>query len=135
MLHAPSQGADRLTNLNLYLTSMEPILECDASLIWMGDFNFPDIEWCVNELVPTLCASAASSVFIDFVSRHALLQFVKCPTRGENIPDLVLCNDAFAVSELRVEAPFSSSDHNSVVFKFFLCNYKSFRFVRTEAQF
>ena len=84
-----------------------------------GGFNCPDIQWCKEELLPIQCTSSVSSVFIDFISRYAFLQFVTNPTRGRNILDLVLCNDSFAVSGLQVEPSFSNSDHNAISFDLF----------------
>ena len=38
------------------------------------------------------------------------------PTRDNNILDLVLCNDHFAIFDLSVTAPFDFSDHNAVTY-------------------
>ena len=106
--------------MDSFLASVEPLFLCDASIIFMGDFNFPDIKWCPNDLLPIQCSSGCSSVLIDFLSRHALLQYVLDPTRLSNILDLVFCNDAFAIIDLNVVPPFSNSDHNGITFNLFL---------------
>ena len=36
---------------------------------------------------------------------------------GKNILDLVLCNDRLAIFDLKVTQPFSTSDHDSIIFK------------------
>ena len=118
----PYKGVSSSTNLDSFLASVEPLFLCDASIIFMGDFNFPDIKWCPSDLLPIQCSSGCSSVFIDFLSRHALLQYVLDPTRLSNILDLVFCNDAFAIIDLNVVPPFSNSDHNGITFNLFLAD-------------
>jgi hypothetical protein len=43
-----------------------------------------------------------------------LHQYVSEPTRGNNILDLVLCNNPSVISDISVLCPFSTSDHNVV---------------------
>ena len=43
-------------------------------------------------------------------------QFVQKCTRGNHILDIVLCNESLTVSNTKVEAPFSNSDHSQVFF-------------------
>ena len=121
----PYWGSRSVENLNIFLSSIESLFICDASIVLMGDMNFPDIKWCKHELTPIECTKSVSSTFVDFISRYAFLQYVTDPTRADNLLDLVLCNDTFAVSDLHVECPFSTSDHNSVSFNLFFSDTSS----------
>lgn len=85
--------------------------ECPKILT--GDFNFPNIEWDnTNQRHLTI----SEKVFFNFVNDMALNQLVKKPTRKENILDLILTDQKDIITSVEVNAPFSSSDHNSVKF-------------------
>ena len=112
----PYQGSNSLENLNIFISSIEPMFLCDASIVLMGDFNFPDIKWCRNELIPTQCSRSVSAAFVDCISRYGFLQYVTESTRSDNILDLVLCNDAYAINDLHVDCPFSTSDLFRLIF-------------------
>jgi hypothetical protein len=81
----------------------------------------PNINW--ND--PILCTSRdyCSTLFSTFVSQFAFEQYVtentrpnsKHPTSG-SLLDIVLCNDPFAICDVAVSEPFSTSDHYSVSF-------------------
>ena len=51
---------------------------------------------------------------MNFINHFALLQYILNPTRFDNVIDLVFCNNPSTISNVRVSAPFSSSDHNSI---------------------
>ena len=55
-------------------------------------------------------------MFLDATIDLGFSQYVAEPTRGENILDIVLCNDPLLISEVNVGPPFSISDHNRVDF-------------------
>ena len=59
--------------------------------------------------------------FVDTVCELGFQQLVDRPTRGESILDIVLCNDPFLVNDIMQLPPFSTSDHNSILF---LLNYQ-----------
>ena len=61
-------------------------------------------------------------MFIRFVNENGLLQFVSEPTRHENILDLVLTNEPNLISDLQVQCPLSTSDHNIVKVSINLCS-------------
>ena len=63
------------------------------------------------------------------------------PTRGRNILDLLLVNDPLIISDVALDVPFCTSDHESFVFKIYL-HYESLssnivpnvpRFARSKA--
>ena len=72
----------------------------------MGDFNFPDINWELQE------AGAGGRVFLEQMQDSFLLQKVLKPTRGVNILDLVLTTEDNLVSDMEIVCPVSNSDHN-----------------------
>ena len=78
------------------------LLDCDASIIVCGDFNIP--------------SNRKLSKFLDLMTERGFNQCVNSPTRDSNILDLVFVNDSFAVSDVVVGPPFSTSDHNSIDF-------------------
>ena len=101
-------------SLNRFLNSIAVLFTCDSSVVWFGDFNFPDIVFSEIDNMPTACKGEYSTVFTEFVLECALQQFVHFPSRGDKIIDLVFSNDAFSICDLRVSNPFSTSDHNSI---------------------
>ena len=56
------------------------------------------------------------TLFLNTVSDLGFQQFVDSPTRGENILDIVLCNDPLLIADIAVNEPFSASDHGTVTF-------------------
>ena len=90
---------------------------CDSTIILMGDFNFPNITWSPDNLIPVEYHSSLDATFVNFVLQHALQQFMHLPTRGNNILDLVFSDDPFAVCNIEITQPFSSSDHNAITFQ------------------
>jgi len=55
--------------------------------------------------------------YLELFDEFALCQIVDKPTRGENILDLVFINEGPALVNVKVDPPFSSSDHNIVYVK------------------
>ena len=100
------------------LDELGKLCAIDASVVVVGDFNFPGIDWSDGVPISDLFSNSCKDVFINFIKQNALCQFVMEPTRyGKNILDLVLCNDRLAIFDLKVTQPFSTSDHDSIIFK------------------
>ena len=78
---SPYHGAESTEHLKTFIASIESIIHCDASIVLMGDFNFPDIRWCKNDLSPIQCSRQDSLEFANFIQRYAFLQYVTDPTR------------------------------------------------------
>ncbi|KAF8386629.1 hypothetical protein PRIPAC_75771 [Pristionchus pacificus] len=96
---SPSCPASSLT---LLLSFIEPLISNLPFLI-CGDLNFPSIDW--NRLT-----SPSQNDFLSFVCDHRLTQFVDFKTRGENLLDLVLCNENI-VRNVTPSLPFA--DHTN----------------------
>ena len=109
------------SNLKCFVANIDSLFNTDASIIITGDFNLPGIVWSVNDLLAIDSTDGVYySCFIDFIQTRGLLQHVTSPTRLDNILDLVLSNDSFAIFDLDVCAPFHlTNDHNSITFKVF----------------
>jgi hypothetical protein len=64
--------------------------------------------------------------FIDFIVNSGFIQFVNNTTRGNNLLDLVSCNDPHLIFDCSIAAPLSSKcDHSIVKFGLFtpaVCN-------------
>ena len=58
-------------------------------------------------------------MFLQVCADYGLHQLVLEGTRGVNILDLVLTNDTLLISDLCVDVPFGSSDHNSIIVKIY----------------
>ena len=86
--------------LNFFETSN--ILPCNSTTIVRGDFNIP--------------SNRKLTEFHDVMIENGFTQYVNSPTRGDHVLDLVFVNDDFAVSDVEVGPPFSTSDHNSINF-------------------
>ena len=87
------------------------------SLLIMGDFNFPSIDWEKNESV-----GGEATKFLDAVNDNFLVQHVRFCTRegtndGQSLLDLVITKDE-DVENLRRQAPLGQSDHVCILFDF-----------------
>ena len=87
---------------------------CGNNLITVvnGDLNCSDIDW----LNYNASVDVNQILFFNTVSDLGFYQFVDSPTRGDNILDIVLCNDPLLISDVSVCQPFSTSDHASIKF-------------------
>ena len=78
-----------------------------SNIVVVGDFNFPHIDW---NSINISCNQAAK---LKLLTQHLFLcQYVKTPTRNENILDLIFSNDEMI---LTVETNKTVvSDHNII---------------------
>ena len=77
-----------------------------------GDFNLPDIEW------DTLTANShISKQLLSLCFKSGSFQCVDFPTRKNNILDLMFCSDRNLIQDIYPTAPFSTSDHDSIICK------------------
>jgi len=90
---------------------MKSICSKRISLVTLGDFNLPQIDWMTKTASDRL-----HRAFLDITFEHNLTQYVSESTRGKNILDLVLSNDESLIRDILVTEPFASSDHDSIEF-------------------
>jgi len=81
----------------------------DKVCILVGDFN-SYVDWETRE------SPLAGTPLLEFVNENFLTQWVREPTRGENILDLVLTTEDDIVSDLKVGEELGSSDHKMIRF-------------------
>jgi len=91
----------------------------------------PNINWSNPVLVSS--RDYCSTLFSTLVSQLAYEQYVSENTRPStknaesgSLLDIVLCNDAFAISNVHVTQPFSTSDHFTVSFNHNFINNQLF---------
>jgi len=81
----------------------------DRVCLLVGDFN-SNVDWETRE------SPLANTPLLDFVNDNFLTQWVREPTRGENILDLVLTTEDDIISTLNVGEELGSSDHKIIRF-------------------
>ena len=100
--------------LSALLDHFSYLISSFSNCIFVGDFNFPDIDWS------SLSASSShSKSFCEFVFDSNLTQHVNHPTHFKgNILDLVLTSSSLTIENLSIESPpaILSSDHYVISF-------------------
>ena len=117
--YRPPAASNRDLNAIAYITDLcqciDTLMPKTGSVMVCGDFNFPTIDWSSLSCALHSCSHTCTGIFIDFVLKHGFTQLVESPTHGNNILDLVLCNDINCILNTTVTVPFSTSDHNMVI--------------------
>ena len=95
--------------------AIETHADNDYDLFITGDFNLPHVDWETLEVRSGGSSESNLSAqrLLNFMSTYLLSQMVNVPTRGNNILDLVLCNNNRLVLDVMAE-PTELSDHNMV---------------------
>ena len=95
---------------------MRPSIDREASrlqvLVFMGDFNHPDICWRDNT-----AGHMQSRRFLECIDDNFLLQVMEEPTRRGAILDLDLTNKEGLVGNVKLKGSLGCSDHERVEFK------------------
>ena len=91
-----------------------------SSILILGDFNFPYIDWELEQICTGGCG--VTSRFLETVKDNFLIQHVKVPTRSRqnqtpHILDLVLTRYEEEIQHLTSEAPLGLSDHSVLNFR------------------
>ena len=92
------------------LKMIRSVAEKEKSLLLVGDFNYPRINW------EELDVSGDEEAFLDIIEDNFLCQHVTQATRGTNILDLVISSEKELVSKLSIGPSIGGSDHSSVEF-------------------
>ncbi len=77
----------------------------------IADFNSPIIN------SESLSSNNEDSQLLTFYNDNFLIQFVNEPTREHNILDLILVYEENIISDVVIDSPLSTSDHNMVQVK------------------
>ena len=85
-------------------------LNCDNNCLFLGDFNFPSIDW------RTFQCDAKSRPFVDTVTENDFIQLVDFPThiRG-NILDLAVTNCPDRILNVEDVGNIGNSDHSAIM--------------------
>ena len=82
----------------------------DYDVCFLGDYNFPYIQWGP---VTTTFSTESSSALLDFMSEHLLSQYVLQPTRKDKVLDLFITNSPSLVTHVST-SDTKLSDHRLV---------------------
>ena len=89
-----------------------------SRLYFLGDFNYPNINWQTNT---TIEDSGIATDFCQLINSYFLSQLVVEPTRYNSnrasILDLLLCNYPDDVSDLSIAQDILDSDHLGISFR------------------
>ena len=96
----------------------------DSKIIFLGDLNFPEIDWTDNGN-PKLPGSSDESdkkiqinAMIDMTEEFLLNQLISKPTRGQNTIDLVFTNVTSDLLDCIITKCENMSDHNIIDMRF-----------------
>ena len=102
-----------LDRVNSMCACLKGITNVTFPVSIFGDFNFPEIDWINMELG----ASIAASLFLSQIRDLGLKQIVTAPTRGDNLLDIILCNNPMNLLTVSVVEPIANCDHKAILFK------------------
>lgn len=92
---------------------LEVLVRVDHIVLLAGDLNLPEVNWDNF----TVLSSKIQLQLASFFQVEGFSQFVRNPTRGDKVLDVVLCNDPIVISDCVTGPPVGASDHDIVCFK------------------
>lgn len=95
---------------------LKNIWERHGEGVVVGDFNVTGIDWSTN----AFANDYKSRLLSDFFTECGLEQLVSEPTRKNTTLDLLFTNDPLSISVCKTDAPFCTSDHDSILFTIFI---------------
>lgn len=107
------------TNYTDFIDYLSELSASDSSLIILGDFNAPKIQWNSTQTDTNHTPNSHENTLIDFAHQHKLTQLVNFPTRGVHILDLLFTNNEENINSLTKLFRFGTyktSDHDSFSF-------------------
>ena len=97
------------------MNCLEVICDVVYGVTICGDFNMPQVSWA--NWYDLSCMLALETCLCSFVTDNGLQQLVHDNTRLNNSLDLLLTSDPFAIADVTVAPPFSTSDHSSITWR------------------
>ena len=91
---------------------LEVMCDVACGVTICGDFNMPQVNWANGYNLS--CMPALEACLSSFVTDNGLQQLVHDNTRLNNTLDLLLTSDPFAIADVTVAPPSSTSDHSSI---------------------
>lgn len=114
----PNRDTELLKCTDDLCSCIDVMFKPQCTNILCGDFNFPDVNWSINNSLK--CNNFTSDgLFLTLFYKYGLEQLVQQATRTDNTLDLIFTNDSNSVVNVDVSAPFSNSDHSIVSFYLF----------------
>ena len=112
----PDTTCEEFTPLLQFLDSylVDSLSDKISDILFLGDLNFPGIDW--SQLTYTRTTkdhNASCEKILDFVSDHLMTQCIDKPTRGDNILDVLLTNNDRTIGCIK-STESCVSDHNLV---------------------
>ena len=98
--------------IDMLMDCLNDMVKTKHTCIITGDLNCADIDW--SRLTAT--TDGVQNILLNFAMANGFHQSVQVCTRGNHILHIVLCNESLIVSNTKVAAPFSNSDHSRVFF-------------------
>ena len=111
----PNVPKDHFDRVIKWIRSVVDEVDNSYSVVIVGDFNFPYIDWNsgkVNGGVPVDMQQSAEN-FLYLLSDLFMTQYVSLPTRSNNILDLFFTNNPYLVTNVAV-SDTELSDHRMV---------------------
>ena len=103
------------------IADLEILFEVNYPVVLSGDLNCADVNW-INNTSPK---DGVQDILLDFFISRGCEQFVRAPTRLNNILDVVLTDSPNLIDSLEVINPLGNSDHCMVRFLMCRLNVKS----------
>jgi len=79
-------------DFEFFIESLVELCQIDFSIILLGDFNFPNLCWQINNHIHHNSLSIKETMFLNFICSFDLQQLVFFPTRKEATLDLLFTN-------------------------------------------
>ncbi len=99
--------------LEILESTLRNLSTYSCPVIFAGDLNLPGVDWTNLYASPT----HSQDKFLQKFCEYGYAQKVEENTRGENILDVVLCNEPNLIMNVAVSAPLANSDHSVVQFQ------------------
>ena len=112
---------EAMENVRIFLNNLELKNQNANTYLLVGDFNFPFLKagkdsTTLNENIGDKSSSEKKQAkfLLDFADEFFMEQYIKKPTRGRNILDLVFTNDHFLIHNYNIIVNSMLSDHFTI---------------------
>ena len=106
----PNSNLDRVNSM---CACSEGMTNVAYPISILGDFNFTEIDWIKMEIGTSITAHT----FLSKIRDLGLKQIVTAPTLGDNLLDIILCNNRTNLLNVSTVEPIANCDHNAISFK------------------
>ena len=104
--------------ISVHIRNLENYNKHSRDIIIHGDFNFPFLSFDGSNInITGKCDKSdrnQAECLIQMADEFFLDQYIRKPTRGRNILDLVLCNNHYLIRDYRIIVNSSLSDHYTI---------------------